>query len=224
VRKIVPLVVALAALALVVIWVRRVPSVPSSGEVVSAPVEESKQETTATRLSERPSGVSHDPKKAKELRQAILRALSADASTAAHKNDRESESESRPGTARNQATVPEQNSSDAGMSVYAKSIQSRVREDLMPMAAGCYKNLLAKRADAGGTIVIEFEILHDESLGGVVNEPTLGDGGTLADDELSTCIRESLSNISFEAPPGKGRVTVKYPLIFSPEDPGDGGE
>ena len=35
-------------------------------------------------------------------------------------------------------------------------------------------------------------------------------------------MRESMMAVSFDAPPEGGSVTVKYPIVFSPEDD-DGG-
>jgi hypothetical protein len=162
------------------------------------------------------SGLHYDRKKAAELRVAILAALQADAQPPPVATNAPP---SAPKTPQKQLEGPAAGASEQTMSPYAKSIQSRMREDLLPMAESCYKNLLAKRPDAGGKIQLEFEIIHDDKLGGVVNEGALGDAGTLVDDELTTCITESLSGVYFEAPPGKGKVTVKYPLTLSPDEP-----
>jgi hypothetical protein len=207
----------------VVVFMRRSDTPSTGDDAREVSTERSVESTPRSRVESKPrADVSHDANKARELREAILRALAADAGPAPRDNTAAPTLEgSHQRTAR--GTPSEDNPTDGGLAGYAKSIQARVREDLLPMAGSCYEILLAKRADAGGTIMVEFEIIHDETLGGVVNEPLIGDGGTLRDDELSTCIRESLSNISFEAPPGKGRVTIKYPLTLAPEDPDDAG-
>jgi hypothetical protein len=160
------------------------------------------------------SGMHRDPIKSEAIRRAILLALQSDAQASAPAQQPVVPSRSRPFE-----NAGEGVSSDGGISAYAKSIRERMREDLIPMALGCYKNLLAKHPDAGGKVVMEFEILHDEKLGGVVNEPELGDGGTLNDVDFSTCVRESLSAVYFDAPPGKGKITVKYPITLSPDEP-----
>jgi hypothetical protein len=162
------------------------------------------------------SGFHYDRKKTAELRKAILAALQSDAQPATGAS---AEQPRAPKPGPETPSPPAAGSGDLTMSPYAKSIRDRMKDDLIPMAASCYKNLLAKRPDAGGKIVLEFEIIHDEKLGGVVNEAALGDAGTLADDELTTCITESLSGVYFESPPGRGKVTVKYPVELSPDEP-----
>ena len=97
-------------------------------------------------------------------------------------------------------------------------VQSRIREDFKPMAAKCYEELLSRHPDAGGTEVMEFTIVADEKLGGIVEETNLGDGGTMVDPSFSTCMRESLSTVAFAPPPKGGKTTVHYPFSFSPGD------
>ena len=102
-------------------------------------------------------------------------------------------------------------------------IQQRIREDLKPMAEKCYEDLLSKHPDAGGTANMEFTIVADEKLGGVVEDTKLGDGSSLVDPAFSTCLLESLSTVSFPAPAKGGKTTVHYPLTFSPGDDDDDG-
>ncbi len=97
-------------------------------------------------------------------------------------------------------------------------IQERIREDFKPMAAKCYEELLSRTPDAGGKAVMEFTIVADEKLGGIVEDTVLGDGGTLVDPSFATCMRESLSTVAFAAPPKGGKTTVHYPFLFSPGD------
>lgn len=97
-------------------------------------------------------------------------------------------------------------------------IQERIRDDFKPMAVKCYEELLARTPDAGGRAVMEFTIVADEKLGGVVEDTALGDGGTLTDPGFGTCLRESLSTVSFAPPPKGGKTTVRYPFLFSPGD------
>ena len=97
-------------------------------------------------------------------------------------------------------------------------IQERIREDFKPMAAKCYEELLSRTPDAGGKAVMEFTIVADEKLGGIVEDTVLGDGGTLVDPSFATCMRESLSTVAFAAPPKGGKTTVHYPFLFTPGD------
>jgi len=56
-----------------------------------------------------------------------------------------------------------------------------------------------------------------------VDDVKLGDGTTIDDKEMQTCLRESMMSVTFDAPPEGGEVTVVYPVLFSPEDD-DAGE
>ena len=98
---------------------------------------------------------------------------------------------------------------------YRKFIQERVREDMFPLAKSCYENLLKKQPDAGGRLVLSFELLSDESLGAIVNDAVVDESSTLRNKDFDECITESLSSIYFDHPPAKGRTTVKYPIVFA---------
>jgi len=67
---------------------------------------------------------------------------------------------------------------------------------------------------------MEFTIVADDKLGGIVEDAGLGEGGTLTDDKMGTCIRESLTTLAFPPPAGDGGiVTVVYPIVFAPDGP-----
>ncbi len=108
-----------------------------------------------------------------------------------------------------------------GAPLGAAYIQARIREDFKPMALKCYEELLARSPDAGGRAEMEFTIVADEKLGGVVEEANLGDGGTLNDERFGTCLRESLTTVAFAPPPSGGKTTVRYPITFLPDGPSD---
>jgi hypothetical protein len=102
-------------------------------------------------------------------------------------------------------------------------IQSVVRNDYFPLAKQCYANALERNPKLAGTIEMSFRILGGPGIGGVVDDAKLGDGTTIDDAELRTCMRESMMSVTFDAPPEGGEVTVIYPIRFSPEDD-DGGD
>lgn len=100
-------------------------------------------------------------------------------------------------------------------------IQSVVRAELIPLAGKCYEELLVRAPKAGGRLVLSYTILGGAELGGVVDDvevETAPDGG-LADDRLTTCMRESMASVAFRPPPGDGHVTVSYPIELWPDDP-----
>jgi hypothetical protein len=116
-----------------------------------------------------------------------------------------------------------------GGSVDPDYLRARIREDFLPMAAQCYDQWTARAPGASaGRVVADFVILGDEHVGGVVDEVTLEsperdagpDAAVLGDGEFQTCLRESMMAMAFQAPPGRGRLRVRYPFRFAP---GDGG-
>jgi hypothetical protein len=87
----------------------------------------------------------------------------------------------------------------------------------------CYESALQRSPKLGGRLVMTFKIVGDPSVGGVVEDAGFDDESTLKDDEMATCVRESLMTVTFDKPPsGGGFVTVKYPILFSPDDEEEG--
>jgi hypothetical protein len=97
-------------------------------------------------------------------------------------------------------------------------IQSRIRDDFVPMAKECYEAALARDGGLGGKMVFQFAIVGDESVGGIVESAELDPSSTLSESELVTCMRESLLSVTFVPPPHGGRVTVTYPFVLTPGD------
>lgn len=108
--------------------------------------------------------------------------------------------------------VPRPNADGTGID--PKYIQEVVRSDLFPMAKQCYGELLARKPDAGGRLEMSFTIAADADLGGIVEDAEVTG---LDDEKMSTCMRESLSTLAFPPPAHDGVVTVKYPIVLSPD-------
>lgn len=102
-----------------------------------------------------------------------------------------------------------------------KYIQEVVRGEFFPMAKKCYEELLSRKDAAAGRVEMSFTIVADEKLGGIVEDASADADGGVADEKMSTCMRESLSTISFRPPAHGGIVTVVYPIVFSPDDEPD---
>lgn len=123
------------------------------------------------------------------------------------------------------ASMPVLGLDDAGNAkVDPEYIQSRVREDLFPLAKECYGDALKRNPKVGGKLVVYFRVIGDKKVGGVVDETKIMADTTLDDAEMQTCVKESMMSVSFDAPPDDGEVTVVYPILFSPEDDDGGGE
>lgn len=95
-----------------------------------------------------------------------------------------------------------------------KYIQEVVRGDFFPMARKCYEELLSRK-DAGGRVEMSFTIVADEKLGGLVEDVEVNSDGGVADERMTTCMRESMTTLAFRPPAHGGYVTVVYPIEFA---------
>jgi hypothetical protein len=101
-------------------------------------------------------------------------------------------------------------------------LQQRIREDFYPLASACYEGALAKKQDLRGQIVIDFMIVGDKKVGGIVDQAKINERTDIADAEFTACVRESMLSMVFAPPDDNGWVTVTYPFKFSPgDDDGD---
>jgi hypothetical protein len=99
----------------------------------------------------------------------------------------------------------------------AEYIRANFREDMFPLIKSCYEGALKRKPELAGKLVLGFTIVGDQDVGGVVEDADIEDDSTLKDDDMETCVRESLMTLTFDKPPGGGGyVTVRYPLAFSP--------
>ncbi len=72
--------------------------------------------------------------------------------------------------------------------------------------------------------LVREERSHDHGdralVAGIVDEATIDrDAGTLPDEQLETCFRESMMSMAFAPPPHGGTVTVIYPFTLAESDP-----
>jgi hypothetical protein len=93
-------------------------------------------------------------------------------------------------------------------------IRDTIREDLVPLVRECYDDLLQRDDAAEGRVVMQFDIVGDESVGGIVDDVVLTDATDLHEDDFSECVRESMASVIFDPPEGGGIVQVTYPFIF----------
>jgi hypothetical protein len=92
-----------------------------------------------------------------------------------------------------------------------------MREQFLPLATECYEALLSSVPNAAGNVALQFSVLGDPAVGGVVVDVTLGKGTTLTNDEFRTCMSESMYSVVFDAPPGKdGSVSVEQSFELAP--------
>lgn len=99
-------------------------------------------------------------------------------------------------------------------------IQARIRRDFYPLALGCYEAALTRSPNLRGRIVVDFMIVGDAKVGGIVDQAEIDRQSDIEDAEFRTCLRESMLSMVFEAPENDGWMTVTYPFVFAPDDDG----
>ncbi len=97
-------------------------------------------------------------------------------------------------------------------------IREVVTEDLVPIAVECYDSALQDDPELGGDLVLQFSIVGDESVGGIVEEVSLAEDSTLKHPALAECMIESTATLLFDPPEDGGKVVVTYPFKFEPAD------
>ena len=101
-------------------------------------------------------------------------------------------------------------------------IRERVRE-IIPLIKDCYEEGLREHSDIEGRMEVQFSIVADESVGGLVESSEVRETSTLREPSVVECVRETMYAMRFKAPVGGGRVVVNYPIIFR-RVAEDGGE
>lgn len=113
-------------------------------------------------------------------------------------------------------TLPSGAGSGAGGSnLTATYLQQRIREDFYPLAVACYEAALVQEPKLRGKIVIDFMIVGDVSVGGIVDQAKINGATDIQNAELRECMLQSMLSMVFEAPESGGWVTVTYPFELS---------
>jgi hypothetical protein len=91
-------------------------------------------------------------------------------------------------------------------------------EEIRPLLKECYQLALEQRPALEGSLKVQFTVVADERLGGVIESSEIIAGSAQADPELRECVQESMYALRLKAPRNGGRVTVTYPFRFA-QDP-----
>ena len=104
-----------------------------------------------------------------------------------------------------------------------KQIRSSVRNQFIPMAGGCYDELLARHPGVSGLIDLHVAVGGDPSVGGVVEAVNVLPDSTLNDLAFVTCMTESMMSLQFEASAsGQYHFDFDYPFNLAPDEPDAG--
>lgn len=149
----------------------------------------------------------HDPAKREEMRKRLLIALA--------EAQREAEEEkAHPSPDPNARGNREPND----LKELGKFVSQAIKEDFMPMAKACAKDLASRTPDAGGSLRVAFKLLGDKNIGGVVDESHIdGDKSSLHDEKFETCMRESMYGVYFDPPPFGGEATLNFDVNVKPD-------
>ncbi|MCX4246462.1 hypothetical protein [Paraliomyxa miuraensis] len=95
-----------------------------------------------------------------------------------------------------------------------------MNEELMPLADECYELARQTEPSLAGMLVLDFEILGDEEIGGVVESVAIGQGNELVHPELVECMQESILSTTLPPPPAEhgGKDAISLSLRLSPDD------
>jgi RNA polymerase sigma-70 factor (ECF subfamily) len=97
-------------------------------------------------------------------------------------------------------------------------VREQMRE-LLPLVKECFENALERLPNLSGKIVVDFTIVGDPSVGGLVGDSQVVDAKTtIADAEVRECIQETMYAAKFPPPDEGGEWHVQYPFVLIPAD------
>jgi hypothetical protein len=160
---------------------------------------------------EAPLGRAHLPAsaaaKAKLVLDGAARAKMLDAIAAARRHD--------------EPTPPATFSADAPGELDKDYVRDQIRE-ILPLLAECYNHALERDPKLGGRMMVDFSIVGDPSVGGLVGDSKIdGDKSDIGDADMRECVQETMYAAKFKPPGENGTVRVSYPFVFRPSDDGD---
>jgi len=87
---------------------------------------------------------------------------------------------------------------------------------LLPLIKECYENALITQPTLAGRLVVNFTIIAEPDVGGLVSESAINnEKSTIADAPLRECVQETMYGAHFPAPLDGGEVRVTYPFEFA---------
>jgi hypothetical protein len=203
--------IAIAALGVVLVWAALAtlhrPGASSGGAAASAT-----ESTSETKASPPAASSTHGPfphavrdaAKREELRIRLLAAAAENEARA--KEERERAAAAPPSRGQRATNDVEE---------FGRFVAQAIREDFVPMARECARDLARRKPGSHGSATVAFELLGDTKIGGVVNEAeVLKEGSTLRDPDFETCVRESMYGVYFDPPPAGGRATLRFPVTL----------
>lgn len=223
---VVGLVLALVAGVIAVIVVTGDPDAPSSDEAADETVGERDEAPDRVRSASAPANESSrwNPRRADETRSRGERVPSSEPRGGRIDRERWSsivtklrEAREREGAAGGSAMEEPHGRLDP------QYIRDAVRA-VTPLLAECYELARAEDPTLEGRLIVEFTIGGDPEVGGVVEQSAVAEDSALRHPIMDECVRETMYTIELPPPEEGGRVDVRYPFVFSPDEPEENSE
>ena len=93
-----------------------------------------------------------------------------------------------------------------------------INEDLMPLADECYEQARETDPDLTGMLDLDFQVIADEDIGGLVDAVDLGQENEIENQDLVECVRETILSTIFPSPNETGEQGVRLTIRFTPDD------
>lgn len=93
-----------------------------------------------------------------------------------------------------------------------------INDDLMPLADECYEQARETDPDLTGMLDINFQVIADEDIGGLVDAVDLGQENEIENEALVECVRETILSTIFPSPNQTGEQGVRLTLRFTPDE------
>lgn len=93
-----------------------------------------------------------------------------------------------------------------------------INDDLMPLADECYEQARETDPELTGMLDINFQVIADEDIGGLVDAVDLGRENEIENEALVECVRETILSTIFPSPNETGEQGVRLTLRFTPDE------
>jgi hypothetical protein len=88
-------------------------------------------------------------------------------------------------------------------------------QEIVPLIKECYDVALEQEPTMGGKIVVEFVIIGEEEIGGLVeSSQVVAEQSDVKSPPFLECVQETMYAIELDAPEGGGSTTIRYPFNF----------
>lgn len=114
----------------------------------------------------------------------------------------------------NNADIPADEKPEQNLGSLDKEYIRQQIKEIIPLVKECYDNALAQGQKGQGKITMNFSIIADPVLGGLIEESQVRGTDPSFSPDMLECMRETMYALQFEAPRNGGRVKVTYPFVF----------